>query len=198
MVDGPRWWSSSTSPRGSSDWRGVPQRAPVRPTSRLRSRPKTETPTSSDLVADLIGGEVDTSVTPNAPHRSSWHTSLLPHPIFPSSTSNSNSPKFPRERGSVSLSMPSSLSLFQDFPHPRFIRSSKLRTLFFPRDTSLFARSPPTSWFRGFLLVGENAIMHCSRSVVPPIAAQRRRDFHLTDSRLSALRPTQYRSPLHP
>lgn len=84
MVDGPRWWSSSTSPRGSSDWRGVPQRAPVRPTSRLRSRPKTETPTSSDLVAGLIGGEVDTSVTPNAPHRSSWHTSLLPHPLsFP-------------------------------------------------------------------------------------------------------------------
>jgi len=36
----------------------------VRPTSRLRTRPKAEAPTSSDLISGMIGGEVDTSVTP--------------------------------------------------------------------------------------------------------------------------------------
>lgn len=141
MVDG-RWWSSSTSPRGSSDWRGVPQRAPVRPTSRLRSRPKTETPTSSDLVAGLIGGEVDTSVTPNAPHRSLAHLPSTPYLSF--FDFEFEPPKFPRERGSVSLSMsrpPLSLSLSSNFPQRRFIRSET--GLFFSRDTSLFARSPP-------------------------------------------------------
>lgn len=132
MVDG-RWWSSSTSPRGSSDWRGVPQRAPVRPTSRLRSRPKTETPTSSDLVAGLIGGEVDTSVTPNAPHRSSlphFPSSSPPAPYFSFQFVRIRLPKSERERG-LSRLLCRRRVLLSLSPHPRFIRSETGLFFFF-------------------------------------------------------------------
>jgi len=173
----------------------VPQRARARPTSRLRTRPKAEAPTSSDLISGVIGGEVDTSVTPT---RTVAH--VLPRPLVLSSSSSSSSSSFffffsfssfsfvvlvSRELGESGL-----LSLPQ--VHLRESRQPSPVPLVVPRDWSLETTRPAPSDRRllaSFLFRSSRVQSGLgSRGVVPPVLG-RRCFCH------ARLRPTRRSSP---